>query len=430
MLVQRVDVIRRTNLFNEWFHMFRKTPSTSESIDSPKEQCRHVHPEEIDTEEDFCLIEHSDVNVVFTLHSSHTRDDLLCRWISLREMSKKVSSLRLVHIFENCGMNDFGICSTRCDVVYSMNYQWVNVGTSWSAQTKEESIEGLIILEDRLSLSSLVLQFDARSSSHSNRSEQSTKSVKETNFGRISKRIQLKDSDRTFVGSTLPFIEILRQRSVLHSRLIDRTNGMERRRINRRTKSVDEFHWIWTKESFIRSIHRKKNTELNSRKDLQCSTEKISTTIQQFLEWHIFSSISIRSVWSLSTGFVSVEKEKVNEFQVFTRESIPSSREKINSSSAKHRVMSEESSSMRKQMIFKNLLKDWRSNELGLNWEAILTRQPCFIPDQLDFFFFPKQLTWNNEWPRFGVGFSISHRFLRPLRVSSNSVETLFCWSD
>ena len=122
--------------------------------------------------------------------------------------------------------------------------------------------------------------------------------------------------------------------------------------------------------SFVH-IHRKKNTQLNSRKDLQCSTEKISATIQQFLQWHISSSISIRSVWSLSTGFVSGEKEKVNEFQVLTRESIQSSREKINSSSAKHRVMSEESSSMRKQMIFKNLLKDWRSNELRLNWEAI-----------------------------------------------------------
>ena len=147
-----------------------------------------------------------------------------------------------------------------------------------------------------------------------------------------------------------------------NSSSMDLTEGVFHSNDQRRRR-----HW---KRSFV-DIHRKKNTQLNSRKDLQCSTENIWATIQQSPQWHISSSISIRSVWSLSTGFVSEEKEKVNEFQVLTRESILSSRETINSSSAKHRTMSEESSSMRKQMIFKNLVKYWRSNESRLNWETI-----------------------------------------------------------
>ena len=148
MLVQRVDVIRRTNLFNEWFHSFRKTPSTSESIDSTKEQCRHVHPEEIDTEEDFYSmnIQTSMWCSHFTLHTHAMisyADEYL--WEKCPKKCRHFDLLTSSRIVE-------WMTSTRCDVVYSMNYQWMNVGTSRSAKTRAESIEGLIILEDRLSL--------------------------------------------------------------------------------------------------------------------------------------------------------------------------------------------------------------------------------------------------------------------------------------
>ena len=58
----------RMSCFNDWFHSFRKSPSTSESIDWTEEQFRHRHPEQIDAEDeqDFCAIKHSDINVMFT----------------------------------------------------------------------------------------------------------------------------------------------------------------------------------------------------------------------------------------------------------------------------------------------------------------------------------------------------------------------------